>query len=441
MKRDLDHLSIALADGEHLDEMDAAIAAELDYIHRDTDAQIARAKRVRNPVTEPLQSADRSDVPRLVRNTLLTVADKTALCIAMGRIGRSPWLQIEDAKYNVLSSIGLAVTSFSEHGHHIAKCTLRGHTCNQCDYCYLCSYLQKQKPARRQYDGTFERALARGWFVYAVTPSFECDPERAGLRLVIKKRGPGRHSRDVLDYWWPFRAGGFSVRSPLTADPSGENLDRIEACLDAPFTWLSRLRRNGLVLGYYAHRAIGVHFAPFWITPHQHLVLITDQKITPGIAREMYTRLLRCYMKMAGPGHYYPDLHISPLAEAKELKSWLHYMLRPIDLATPYIDAVRRKADLSQVNFDLEEFYQGGDMVLRETTSPRGVGVLRVNSRGYLGTGETITKTRVEDAAERKRRNQLGIPPASRPSKPAGRVEADRRIAAASAAADAEKEY
>jgi hypothetical protein len=434
MKRD-DQACTARSADEEIAANSEALDLELAYIHRELDKDIERAKRQRQPITELLVKADLSDVPRLVRNTCLGDAEKIALCIAMGRIARRPWLKIQDRKYGVLSSIGLAVTSDPWHGHHIAKCSMRGHCCMQPDFCFQCAYWLKQKPAWLQYEGTFERATERGWFVYAVTPSFECDPEQAGLRMVVKKRGPEPRSRDVVKYWWPFRQGDHKRRPPLTARPDADNLDRIKECLNAPFIWLNRLKRHGFILGFFAHRSIGLHFAPFSLVPHVHLVLITRRKITPEVAEEMYCRLIACYTKAAGKGHYYPDLHISPLAEAKELRAWIHYMLRPIDIALPYRDAVRREGDLMEMNYAVEEFYQGGNQVLREARSPRSGGVMRVNSEDYIGTGVTITTIRRAAAEARKKREEAGLPPAPRPRPriPAGRIEAERRIAAAAA--------
>lgn len=435
MKRD-DQPCSASTDEEQIAVTNEALESELAYIHRELDATIQGAKRVREPIQAILATADRTDVRGLVRNTCLKVADKIALCIAMRRIRASRWLQIEDEKYGVLSSIGLAVTSDPWHGHRIAKCSLCGHFCMQTDFCFPCAFWKKQNPALLQYEGAFERATARGWFVYAVTPSFEFNPERAGLRLVVKKRGPEPNSQDVLRYWWPFRGGDSVARLPLTARPDADNLDRIKECLSAPFDWLDRLKRSGLILGYFAHRSIGLHFAPFWLVPHAHLVFITRERITPKVAEKLYLRLISCYAKLAGKGHHYPDLHISPLTQAKELQAWLRYMLRPIDIALPYREALGRGGDLREMNDAAEEFFQGGNQVLREARSPRAGGVLRVNNRNYIGTGVTTTTIRKEEAAAREAQRKSGSRPARKPKVPAGRVEAERRIAAAAANTD-----
>jgi hypothetical protein len=163
---------------------------------------------------------------------------------------------------------------------------------------------------------------------------------------------------------------------------------------------MQNLTRSGVAVGWYGQRSIELGFVPhFWVLPHVHGLLVVPRSLSPSEAQDLYRRFVHTYDSAPYGRVLFPDLHLSPIETQQELNNWLVYILRPLDLAKPYKDAVRSGVDLGWLHEQIDDFTQGGDQVLRETTSPRKGGCLRVNGANYLGTGITNTTRRNDQKA------------------------------------------
>ncbi len=431
---DLDAASLSEGLPPAVSERLAALDEEIAYIHRDLDSVISKSRGLPRDLDTDLRLVDRSSTSQLLRNRHLPEASRIALAIFLRRYKESEWLQIKDTKYAARASVALAVSSFPLYGLQIAKCGLRGHHCHLPDHCFTCAHWLRVEPAWAQYAGAVERCAKRGWFMYAFTASYEGSADRAGLHLVVHKRSGKPGSRDRLYHEHPFIGSQSATVPPMDLSPDGLNLDRTKACLQTPFNWLSALKRTGLILGAYGNRSLAFAFHPqFWALPHVHGILVTRERLNRDSAAVLFARLQAAYERQPDACAIFPDLHLSELVCQEELDNWLAYILRPLDIAKPYIDAVQEGADLGRLNARVEEIYEGASVVLRDCTSPRSIGCMRLGMEGYLGTGITTATRRKEAKRRREERKKAGLPvaPAGPQGPRRGRIEAELRIAAA----------
>jgi hypothetical protein len=339
----------------------------------------------------------------LQNNAHLPYALQCSIISFLKRYKHSRWMQWQP---NYPARIGITVGAECDFGKAMALCGVNNWLCQHADYCPRCSVRLRAKSAAREYRTSFE--LAPYW--YAISPSFELNPKRAGLRFVTQKpdrrKGiPGKHRR--LN---PYK--GCEAGVPLTSDAhlvDGEE-NPVIACFETVFKFASALVQCGMAGGVLAHREIAWHFRPHRLTPNGHLLLNTRVPFDFDLAVEMLFLFERLYLRQRHGRCLYPDLHLEQIVNQKEITRWIFYMLKPMDYVTGYLQSVQAGVDLAALNLEVDDrIFQGGSKIL-SVRSPRRFGNLRCNAAGYIGSG-SITAWRNEQAARRKaERERLGLP-------------------------------
>lgn len=362
---------------------------ELDYLHADVDDLITEAR---------LSSEDASDLRRLL---LINQADHDALLKSkhfsfdsrckllwfLKKMKTSAWMRIADEGLYV-PRISLGLAAGFEHGGHMALCGLHHRFCQQPDYCPRCCLRLRAKPAVRQYRESFDRA--RHWMM--LTPSYECDPEQAGLHYVIQKVNRTRRIKAKLRRFRPLAGLGLPIAKPLTPDHDVGKVNPITACFEAIFRLARELIKLGVAQGVFVHREIAWNFevgpVRCWITPNGTIIINSAEPVTFEVACGIYQLFDALYKALPFGNRLCPDLHCEAILSQKELDRCLYYALKPMRYAPGYLRAVNAGANMAALNIEIcDRVFQGGSTILGVHRSPRKLGNMRPNATGYIGTG------------------------------------------------------
>jgi hypothetical protein len=364
------------------------------------DAELSEARSTDN---SSLLRVDRSDLSALLDKSTLKFDKRCALLYFLKLMKRSKW-----ARWQKLypARIGISLVAEWDHGRAMALCGLKNKRCQQSDYCPRCALINRGKPAAREYADVYTKAS----FWYAISPSFEIDPERAGLHFVTRKADKSKGIRKRTKHFKPYKGKAPGV--PLSSDhvmADGES-NAVRACFETVFALASELVRVGLAEGVFASRELAWHFLPVHITPHGHLLVNTRIPITPAIAKEILDCFERLYVRRPHAKCLYPDLHIERLCSQQEITRWVFYISKPMDYVTGYLRAVRAGEDIAALNLEIDSHvFQGGAVILAPN-SPRRYGNLSCRTSSYIGAG-SVTAFRKEQTERRKaERARLGLP-------------------------------
>jgi len=368
-----------------------------------------RRSRSRASDTTPLLRVNRADLRALQNNSNLPYALRCSIINFLKRFKHSHWMQWQK---DYPARIGITVAAqWCDFSKSMALCGVNNWLCQHPDYCPRCSVRLRAKPAAREYRDCFEQ----GHFWYAISPSFELNPNRAGLRFVVQKADQEKHIPAKVSRFNPYR--GRQPGVPLTSDAhllDGDD-NPVIACFKTIFNFAEKLVDASLVGGALAQREVAWHFQPHRVTPNGHLLVNTPVPITFDAAKEMLLRFDFLYAAQPQGRRLWPDLHIEPLLSQGEIDRWIFYMFKPMDYVTGYLRAVRAGADVAALNLQIDDrVFQGGSKIL-SVRGPRRYGNLRCNVDGYIGGG-SITAWRKEQTERRKaERERLGL---NRPKPP-----------------------
>lgn len=385
--------------------------AEERYTHRSDHELMGRSLDDERKATDttPLDQVDRTRTRRLLNNKNLDVDDRTAIQWFLGEFKRSKWMHWQGF---YPERIAMTVLSSWERGRDVAYCGYAGRDCNEPDFCPKCALTQRADPAVTEYEGLYDRLLPGGQrrYFYAVTLSYDWNPDRAGLHFVIEKRNREKGTPDKLLHDYPFKER--PPVKPLTLDHDIGDENKVTACFRAIFALAKFLSKLGKEWGVLAHRHIAWHFfeypgLPHHIRPNGHLLLVTDEPITFEVGKLLLGQFQRLYRKQNYGDVLYCDAHISPLVSQADIERWIYYIFKPMDFVKPYRDAVQRGVSIEALNHEVDNcVFQGGNSVL-SVPSPMRYGALHVNvgPDRYLGT-KNVTLQRKEAKAAKEANRQ-----------------------------------
>jgi hypothetical protein len=401
-KRYQSYLASELAEDTAI--MLADLEDELAIIYRDEDLLLAEAKRAAIKATDAtaLSVIDRSKTRKILANLHLPLDRRVALQWFLKDYGRSKWRKRQPY---YPERIGISLLAGWECGRSMAYCRYKGRFCKQPDFCFQCALLLRIKPALKQYEKVYDVLLPGGGrrYWYALSPSFEWNPDHAGAHFVAEKRDTqtGRKAKILHHRPWV----GQPVLERLSADCQIGEENELTACFGAIFE-LAEMMAEAKDIGILAHRHVALHFFEaegyaLHITPNGHFLLTTPEPLTFEDLKMLHVLFDRIYCRRKHGGVLYTDLHAEELTSQAEVNRWIGYMFQPMDFVTPYIRAIRRGIPAEQLNQLVDDrVFQGGNSLLC-VPSPRRYGNLRSNGTGYFG-GQTVTDQREEDAEQRK---------------------------------------
>lgn len=392
---------------DFLEDSLQALDEDDEHLYADEFALIGQADRsaAYASASIPLLRVNRTNLRALLSNIHFPFTLRCSLLNFLSRYKRSDWMRWQ---HQFPQRIGVALASNWEYGNTIALCGYNGWLCQKPDYCPRCSLMKRAKPAVREYRHSFLRAN----FWYAISPSFEQNPARAGLHFVIQKRDEKAGIKERVIRFNPYQGAEPGIR--LTADHHlGSSPSPVLACFDAVFGFADWLAKLGVAGGVFAHREIAWHFRPFWIDPNGHFLINTNGPLSVEHGEMMLRHFEQIYAKQPQARLLYPDLHIEQLVSQREVNRWLYYLLKPMDFVTGYLQSIQAGVDVAALNMEVDDrIFQGGATLLT-VRSPRRFGNLRCNGEGYIGAG-SITAWRNEQAAQRKLKRESGGRPISK---------------------------
>lgn len=376
-----------------LEADDKIVCADLYSLLDEADISAAKADS-----SLPLERVNRAKPAALLLNRNLLFHLRLALLSFLKGYKRSKWRQRQE---HYIQRIGISLVACWEYGKAIALCGVHGWLCQQADYCPKCALIQRYKPARWEFGNVYTPDL----HFYALSPSFEVNPNRAGLKFVVVKGNKKRGLKEVKKRFNPYQ--GKKEARPLTVKHYTRHkaeVDPVTACFKAIFKLAEKLVKTGAAQGVLAQREIAWHFQPHSITPNGHFLVVTKQPMTFEMAKEILFLFERIYTCQPSGKHLYPDVHVEELMDQPEINRWLAYMFKPMDYVTGYLRAVKAGVDIVWLNDEIDKrVFQGGAEILRAAKSPLRYGILRCNMPGYIGAG-SITKWREEQKAKRQQR-------------------------------------
>lgn len=379
-------------------DMIADLESELAIIHKDDDLLLEEAKRGAVKATDdsPLSVMDRSKTRKILANLNLPLDRRVALQWFLKDYGRSQWRQWQPY---YPERIGISLLSSWNHGRFMAYCRYKGRFCKQPDFCPQCALLLRIKPALKQYENVYDGPLPEGGrrYWYALSPSFEWNPEHAGVHLVVEKgdRQAGRKAKVLHHRPWI----GQPELERLSADWQIGEENEFTACFNAIFE-LAEIMAEAKAVGVLAHRHAALHFFEaegyeHHITPNGHFLLTTAEPLTFEDLKMLLVLFDLIYRRRKYGGVLYTDLHLEELTSQAEINRWIGYIFQPMDFVSPYRRAIRRGIPAERLNELVDDrVFQGGNSVLC-VPSPRRFGNLRSNGTGYFG-GKTVTDQRKE---------------------------------------------
>jgi hypothetical protein len=389
----LDHNASPVIEVANLDSLED----ELRYLGGDYDRLIIEADRCSEEATDPRQLLliNQADHDALLKNPHFSFDSRCKLLWFLKKMRTSSWMRMADEGLYV-PRVCLGLAAGFEYGGRMALCGLHSHFCQQPDYCPRCCLRLRAKPAVREYRDAFEQAPH--WMM--LTPSFERNPEQAGLHYVIQKGNRSRRVKARLRHFQPFADLGLPAKEPLTPDHDIGKVNPIATCFEAIFRLGRELIRCGVAQGVFAHREIAWNFEArpvrCWVTPNGTLIINSEEPITFEIACKVYELFVGLYEALPFGNCLYPDLHCEAILSQKELSRCLYYALKPMKYAPGYLRAVEAVADLEALNIEIaDRVFQGGSVILGVHRSPRRLGNMRCNADGYLGAG-SVTADRMQ---------------------------------------------
>jgi hypothetical protein len=358
----------------------------------------------------PLDQVDRTKIRLVLKNKNLDVDNRVAIQWRLGGFKRSKWMHWQGF---YPERIAINVLSPWHRGRDVAYCGYAGRFCHEPDFCPRCAVIDRADPVVTEYDRLFDRLLPGGQcrYFYAITLSYDWNPDRAGLHYVVEKRDPAKGAPDKLKHEYPFK--GKPPVEPLTIDNDIGKENNISACFRAIFALAKFLSKLSDQWGVLAHRHIAWHFFEYpglahHIRPNGHLLVVADEPITFDVAKHLLDRFQWMYDRQELGGVLYCDAHISPLVSQVEIERWMYYMSKPMDYVRPYRDAVQRGINIETLNHEVDNcVFQGGNFVLSSVPSPMRYGALHVNvgTDRYLVT-KNVTRQRQEAQAAKEARRQ-----------------------------------
>lgn len=386
---------------------------EVRYAHRSDHELLGRSleDEKRTHDRTPLDQVDRTRIRLVLKNRNLALDDRLGVQWFLGEFKKSEWMHWQGF---YPERIALTVLSSWERGRDVAYCGYAGRFCNEPDFCPKCALMQRADPAVTEYEGLFDRLLPSGQrrFFYAISLSYDWNPERAGLHYVTEKRDRVKGTPDKLQHHYPFK--GEAPAKPLTIDHDIGMENPITACFRAIFGLAKFLSKMNEQWGALAHRHVAWHFFEYpglshHIRPNGHLLVVADEPITFEIGKLLLDRFRWVYRKQKYGNVLYCDLHISPLLSQAEIERWFYYISKPMDYVRPYRDAVLRGVNVEALNHEVDNcVFQGGNSVL-SVPSPMRYGVLHVNvgPERYLGTKNvTLQREEAKAAKETNRKKE-----------------------------------
>lgn len=398
-------------DDEHSTVMDG-LEEEVRQAHRSDHELLGRSLDDEKKAYDrtPLDQVDRTRIRLLLTNKNLDVDNRVAIQWRLGEFKRSKWMQWQGF---YPERVAMNVLSPWHRGRDVAYCGYAGRFCHEPDFCPRCAVIDRADPVVTEYDRLFDSLLPDGQrrYFYAITLSYDWNPDRAGLHFVIEKRDPAKGTPDTLKHEYPFK--GQAPVEPLTIDNDIGEENNISACFRAIFALAKFLSKLSDQWGVLAHRHIAWHFFEYpglahHIRPNGHLLVVADEPITFDDGKLLLDRFQWSYDKQELGGVLYCDAHISPLVSQAEIERWEYYMFKPMDYVRPYCDAVKRGVNLETLNHEVDNcVFHGGNFVLSSVPSPMRYGALHVNvgTDRYLGT-KNVTLQREEAKAAKEARRQ-----------------------------------
>lgn len=412
--------------------MIAALAEDDEHLLTEEHQLLQKAdwSAARATASAPLLRVNRSNLPALLTNVNLDYNLRCSLFSFLSRYKRSQWMQWQQ---NYPQRIGISLVADWEYGKAMALCGVHNWLCQQSDYCPRCALMNRATPCAREYLHSFEQAP----YWYAISPSFEVNSNRAGLRYVIQKADKKKGIPQSMRRFNPYKGREAGVALTSDSHLADGEANPVIACFTTIFQLADKLVKCGLAGGILAHREAAWHFRPHRVTPNGHLLVNTPVPLTFEMGREILFLFERLYQGQPLGRSLYPDLHIEPLLSQREVNRWIHYMFKPMDYVTGYLQSVQAGVDIGALNLEMDErVFQGGAVIL-SAKSPRRYGNLSckvkngdkdstkeahadgVTAAGatntpskYIGGG-SVTAWRKEQTAKRKAaRERLGLPPA-----------------------------
>ncbi len=378
-------------------------------LNRDNKALIREADRSfdKAPDSTPLMLVNQADPYLLLNNRNFPFQNRCKLIWFLKKMKASTWMRLTDeGLYAQRISLGLCGSWAS--GAAMALCGLQNRFCQLPDYCPRCCLRLRAKPAVREYRKSF--AKAPNW--YMLTPSYECDPEQAGLHFVLQKGDAKRGIKAKLRHYRPFAGRDFGSPPPLTPDDVVGNVNSITDCFEAIFDLARVLVRCNVAQGLLAHREIAWSFelnpVGCWLTPNGTIIINSEAHLDFPLAVEVYNTFLRLYQARPFGHRLYADLHCEQILSQKELNRCIYYALKPMKYVPGYLRAAEAGADMEMLNLVASDrVFQGGNVVLGQQRSPRRMGNMRCNGTDYIGSG-SVTADRKEQTRLKREGNGAG---------------------------------
>ncbi len=381
---------------------------ELKFLRQDCDELIVEANDAADEAADstPLMGVNQADPHVLLNNENFSFDARCKLIYFLKKMKRSPWMKWADNRLHV-QRIALGLCAPWQSGGSMALCGLHNRFCQLFDYCPRCCLRVRSKPTVREYRKAFDRAPH--WMM--MTPSFESDPEHAGLHYVARKGDRKRKVSAKLRHHRPFAGRGLQHKAHLTPDLDVGDENPITDCFQTIFDLGHELIRSGVAQGVLAQREIAWNFEAdpvrCWVTPNGSLIINSAEPVTYEIACGVYDLFQALYQAKPFGGRLYPDLHCESIQSQKELNRCLFYALKPMQYAEGYLRAVNAGADIQALNTQIgDRVFQGGSEVLSTHRSPRRLGNMRCNADGYIGAGSVTADRKEQTRLKRQGRHR-----------------------------------
>jgi hypothetical protein len=340
---------------------------------------------------EPLLEVNQSSFKKLMSLIALQGESRTVLAGFKSRWNGSTWMQDQDG---YLQKACLAAASGTPTGCSFCRCGLgypdkRGihhfMTCRRPLLCPSCNLHRRVEPCEWEFLPAFKAAP----FWYALTPGWQSNPRRAGLRWVTEQDEHGcpldwesfkpwenrpdakpslLYSLDCIPELGSMAELAFDFAGDL-----GEWLSGVYAAFEWHFSFRPRASpRRGELACYHVALA------------HLHGFGNAPRELGFHDAKQIYRRY--CEIILEGwPGREwpsYPDLWISRIPSQADLKTWINYHIKAAHFDEFYRKGIRNGCPLPDLNMEFHSVVWDALNIVR---TPRKYGNLNPLVDGYIG--------------------------------------------------------